>query len=240
MKKYILETLDAYVQKHGMESVAGDYPIRVAQADVAFVLGYGGRNEWEPLIREKPKDENLLVLWYLQELMGQYNGSASASIPHTIELCKSLVSEYLIDAEVSYDELKASLISATPEEYEKLHAICQTNDWIKTGGIDFGDWELMNEDDYPFAFPRLTTPRLLRAFFGDYGWAIRQGVQYHDLVFVQQVNGGDEYWTLKRFDGVYLPFESMSMQYIVKEGSFFSKLRRLEAATMEQCRTLTY
>ena len=124
MKKYVLDTLDAYVQKHGTESVASEYPIRAAQAEVAFVLGYNSRHEWEPLVMEKPKDANLIVLWHLQELMGQYMGGASASIPHTIELCKSLVSEHLIDTEVEHAELKASIISATPEEYEKLHAIC--------------------------------------------------------------------------------------------------------------------
>ena len=38
----------------------------------------------------------------------------------------------------------------------------------------------------------------LRGFFTHGNWALRQGIVYEDLAFVQQVDGGDEWWTLKR------------------------------------------
>lgn len=48
----------------------------------------------------------------------------------------------------------------------------------------------------------------LRGFFAHGNWALRQGIVYEDLAFVQQVDGGDEWWTLKRTDSGWLAFES--------------------------------
>ena len=47
----------------------------------------------------------------------------------------------------------------------------------------------------------------LREFFVHGNWAIRQGILYDDLAFIQQVDGGDEWWTLKRTPEGWVEFD---------------------------------
>lgn len=68
-----------------------------------------------------------------------------------------------------------------------------------------------------------------------------QGIVYEDLAFVQQVDGGDEWWTLKRTDSGWLAFESWSFGRIVQEPERFSHaIECMHRATPEQCKRLEY
>ena len=65
---------------------------------------------------------------------------------------------------------------------------------------------------------------------------------FGDLAFIQQVNGGDEWWTLKRRpDGSWLAFESYTMSYILPDMSRFTRaIASMQLATPEECKRLEY
>ena len=103
-----------------------------------------------------------------------------------------------------------NMTPVTEEEQESLEEICQKNGWLKRGGYAWQDDPWLEE--YPYEFSRVPTLQDLADFFSSGNWAVRQGVLFGDLAFIQQVNGGDEWWTLKRCpDGSWLGFESYTM-----------------------------
>lgn len=75
---------------------------------------------------------------------------------------------------------------------------------------------------------------ILREFFEAGNWCLGQAIIYGDICFIQQVNGGDEWLTIKRFpDGNIDGFESISWRYIIKKDGvegFKKVLDRLLAA----------
>lgn len=136
-----------------------------------------------------------------------------------------------------YDDLRKADVAA--EERESLVNKCQENGWLKRGGYDWQDDPYMEE--YPYSFVRTESLDDLRQFFSHGNWAIRQGILYHDLAFVQQVNGGDEWWTLKQTEDGWLAFESWSFELISDEPDRFSRaIASMEMATPEQCMRLDY
>ncbi len=127
----------------------------------------------------------------------------------------------------------------SPEVHQELTAKCQENIWLMHGGVMFED-DPWAEDDYDYSFPIAEDIPQMEAFFAHGNWAIRQGVVYGNLAFINQVNGGDEWWTLKKFDSGWLAFESMTMRLIIRDGEFSDTIGKLMRATYEQCETLTY
>ena len=127
----------------------------------------------------------------------------------------------------------------TGREHEGLVEKCQENGWLKVGGFDWQDDPFLEE--YPYEFSRTESVDRLREALGSGNWAIRQGFCYRDLAFIQQVNGGDEWWTLKRTDSGWLAFESWSFGRIVQEPERFSHaIECMHRATPEQCKRLEY
>lgn len=138
------------------------------------------------------------------------------------------------------------------ELYEKLHETpiadeakrtliekCQENGWLMRGGYAWQDDPYL--EDYPYEFAQVRDIDTLRHFFAHGNWAIRQGVVYDDLAFVQQVDGGDEWWTLKKTEDGYLDFESISFRFFTKDEHEFSRfITSMQMATPEQCRHLEY
>lgn len=105
-------------------------------------------------------------------------------------------------------------------------------------------WVEMAQDNY-FIGDRLNdvkqievclTREELRSYFEHGNWATGQGFAYGDLCFIQQQNGGDEYWTIKQ--GV--AFESISWGRVIKAGGFDDLLNRLVTASLEKCKSLDY
>lgn len=103
----------------------------------------------------------------------------------------------------------------TGREHDGLVEKCQENGWLKVGGFDWQDDPFLEE--YPYEFSRTDSVDRLREALGSGNWAIRQGFCYRDLAFIQQVNGGDEWWTLKRDGDAWTGFESWSFGAIALE-----------------------
>lgn len=131
------------------------------------------------------------------------------------------------------------LQSVDGDTHETLVAKCQENGWLKVGGYPWQDDPYLEE--YPYDFAKADSIEELRGFFEHGNWALRQGVVYEDLAFVQQVDGGDEWWTLKRTDSGWLDFESWSFERIVQEPERFSHaIECMHCATPDQCKRLDY
>lgn len=126
--------------------------------------------------------------------------------------------------------------SALKAELERL---CQENHWLCHGGYDFADGYLL-ESDYPYVFCLAQSLEELRAFFAHGNWAVRQGIVYHDLVFINQVNGGDEWWTARRFGDHWTAFESITFHRMIESDEFDSLIQAMEVASEKECLTLTY
>lgn len=122
---------------------------------------------------------------------------------------------------------------------------CQENPWLKVFGEVFREDPFM-ELDYEYCFTECKTVERLKKYFVQGNWAIRQGFTYKNLAFINQDNGGDEWWTLKKFeDGEIIAFESISFRHWIKSEdrnheSFEDLIQRLLKATKDQCRKLEY
>ena len=147
--------------------------------------------------------------------------------------------EYRAAYEIAYAAMKANLVTITGVEHDELVQACQRNAWIKDGGIAFED-DLYFEMDSPFSFVRTNDLKTLREYFAHGNWSIRSGIVYRDLAFINQVNGGDEWWTLKRFDGKWVAFESITFRRVIKSGVFGTLMRNLKRANEYQCVHLEY
>lgn len=77
---------------------------------------------------------------------------------------------------------------------EEMKKKCQGNVWLKVGGVDFEDDPYM-ELDYGYNLKNCETIEELEKMIGQGNWTIRQGFAYEQLLFGNQVNGGDEWWT---------------------------------------------
>lgn len=122
---------------------------------------------------------------------------------------------------------------------ETLIEKCQQNGWLMRGGCDWQDDPYLEE--YPYEFCIADDLGELRDFFAHGNWAIRQGVIYKDLAFIQQVNGGDEWWTLKQVDDGWLDFENISFEGMVRQPDNFNRLVcSMVAASPQACRDLDY
>lgn len=75
-------------------------------------------------------------------------------------------------------------------------------------------------------------------------WSLGQAFYYRNLCFINQVNGGDEWLTIKTFRGENRPtslaFESFTFGPYIEEGRFKNLILRLLKASKEDCRRLTY
>ena len=132
-----------------------------------------------------------------------------------------------------------AMADAEPELLRSLVKTCQKNPWLKTGGVGFDDG-LYCEHDYGWHLSRFVDPLMLRDFFEHGNWAIRAAVTYQDLIFVNQVNGGDEWLTIKIVGDQLIPFESITFGPSIERGEFSALLERLHVATLDECRKLTY
>jgi hypothetical protein len=136
--------------------------------------------------------------------------------------------------------MRAAAVPVKGELLQRLINACQKNDWLKVGGADFEPEGFCCEHDYPYFLERYDDVDMLERFFAHGNWAIRAAVQHHDLILVNQVNGGDEWWTLKINGDNLVPFESITFRQIIARGEFRSYIQRLRDATVEQCKKLAY
>jgi hypothetical protein len=75
-------------------------------------------------------------------------------------------------------------------------------------------------------------------------WALGTAFYYRELCFINQVDGGDEWLTIRAFrEGGKvdsLAFESITFSSYIEEGRFKDLIERLLKANKEDCRRLTY
>jgi hypothetical protein len=139
-----------------------------------------------------------------------------------------------------YRAMREAAVAVKGELLQRLIAACQHNNWLKVGGIDFEPERFCPECDYPCCLERYDDVEMLERFFAHGNWAIRAAVQHRDLIFVNQVNGGDEWWTLKVDGDRLVPFESITFRRIIADGQFEAFIDRLRNATVEMCVKLDY
>ena len=140
-------------------------------------------------------------------------------------------------------ELEAAISS---DENVNLHKriidVCEKNPWLK-GGLRA--WN----DDYKYCFTWGTLDDL-KEYFKHGNWALRQGFCHRinreeSLIFVQQVNGGDEYLAIKQTGEHFFPFESISFGLIIEkyddlENEYESLMKRLTTASDDDLKNLNY
>lgn len=144
-----------------------------------------------------------------------------------------------MDYETEYREMRAGAVKITGETLDRLVKKCQENLWLAINGIDFDDG-LLYEGDYPYYLERYDDRELLKRFFLHGNWGVRTAVMHGDLIFVNQVNGGDEWWTLKVTDSDMISFESITMRLVIDRGEFDSMLDRMIAADAKACKSHSY
>lgn len=140
---------------------------------------------------------------------------------------------------MTYDECRDQFTPVDPATHEQLQTACQQNMWLMIGGIDFEDDPCM-EAEYDYGFITTESSRALKAFFEHGNWCIRSGVVYKGLAFINQINGGDEWWTLKNFGGRWVAFESITFRLIIKDGEFDETLKKLMNATLNDNGTVSW
>ena len=108
--------------------------------------------------------------------------------------------------------------------------------WFKLGRAN--QW-ISSADDPPFtrgSFVGCFSVEELAEQIGHGNWTIGTAFYYRDLCFINQVDGGDEWLTIRHG----IAFESMTLEPSIENDSFASLVRRLLAASKEQCLRLTY
>lgn len=107
---------------------------------------------------------------------------------------------------------------------QELYDKCQEREWLAVGGLDYFE----EESEYPYNLKTCETLEELKGKFASGGWAVRQAFAYERLCFVNQINGGDEWWALyKHPDGRIQGFESITFRHFIEIGEFENLMERL-------------
>ena len=142
--------------------------------------------------------------------------------------------------EEAYATIKNGMKPVADFVAEMLTKKCQENVFIKWGGLEFEPHGFCTESDYPYTFHEVTDIEILECFFDHGNWSVRDGIVYAGLAFINQVNGGDEWWTLKYDGRAWISFESITFKGMIKDGRFHDYINTLVAATPEECRERRY
>lgn len=124
---------------------------------------------------------------------------------------------------------------------EEVRVISELDDelreqWYKIGRAN--PW-IVEAEDPPFTRDSFTGCFSVeeleeRISFGN--WSLGTAFYYRDLCLINQVNGGDEWLTIRHG----IAFESITFGPAIERGGFAKLIRVLLAATKEQCQNLTY
>lgn len=108
--------------------------------------------------------------------------------------------------------------------------------WLEIGHKN--PW-ISEASDPPFSrksFVVCNSVEELYIFIWHGNWSLGTAFILGDLCFINQVDGGDEYLTIKQD----LPFESASLLAMIRADGFFNFIERIQKATLEQCKRLEY
>lgn len=140
------------------------------------------------------------------------------------------------------DELKPTLEDEETQNFiDMCYKIGMKNGWC-SGRYAMDDGDFIVEEDRlnKNSFTVFTDLNKLKEDMSHRNWCLGQAFVYHDLCFMNQVDGGGEWLTIKRFNDEAISFESISMHLVIEDGEFEDLIERLEKATKEQCQTLDY
>jgi hypothetical protein len=126
------------------------------------------------------------------------------------------------------------------EFWRRAYKLGMANGWC-SGQYAIADGDFIVEEDRLNKNSCIVVNSLkeLFNFFNHGNWCLGVAVIYKNLCFIQQVDGGDEWLTIKNFDNEAIDFESISferMEYI----EFEELIKRLLRADKEQCIHLNY
>ncbi len=141
--------------------------------------------------------------------------------------------------EKSWKTLRSQMHPVSSELHQRLMDKCQKNPWLKLHGLPFED-DPDFEADSPYVFSEIRTIEILEMFFDHGNWSIRQGVVHRDMVFINQVNGGDEWWALKQDGNSYISIESVSFKPMIRGNRFKKYISRLRHASVEACKNQSF
>lgn len=130
-------------------------------------------------------------------------------------------------------------VRVIPEPNEEL-----LKQWLQIGREN--PW-IRHADDPPFtsaSFYGCQSIDELEERLSFTNWSLGTAFYYRNLCFINQVDGGDEWLTIKAFrEGSKLDslaFESITFERYIEEGRFKDLIERLLRASKEDCRRLTY
>lgn len=157
---------------------------------------------------------------------------------------KNLLEEILYPP-VSWEELSKKI--RKPESKmeldfkERAYKLGMKNGWCNGRyAMDDGDFiveaDRLNKNSFSVAEDIDT----LNEFFRHGNWCLGQGIIYQNLCFIQQVNGGDEWLTIKNFEDEAIAFESITFERIIADGEFNDLIGRLLKADKQACKKLDY
>ena len=121
------------------------------------------------------------------------------------------------------------------------YTIGMKNHWC-SGRADFADGNCLSEEDRlnRNSFVVFFDAAKLKYAFASDNYCLGTTFVYHDLCFVNQVDGGDEWLTMKRFRDEVIAYESINWIPNIDNGEFDDLLKRLERATKKHCQELEY
>ncbi|WP_066460131.1 hypothetical protein [Anaerotruncus rubiinfantis] len=109
------------------------------------------------------------------------------------------------------------------KECRQIIDACKKNPWLN----NFADYPLY---DYPYCFKQIHSAEEMYAVMYHGNMSVRTGYLYKDLAFIQQANGGDEWLALRKENGAYTSFESISFRGIILrdgDAGFYNYLEKL-------------
>lgn len=87
-----------------------------------------------------------------------------------------------------------------------------------------------------FMLIRVANLKDLKSIFQHGNWCLGQGFHFQNLCFINQIDGGDEWLTIKDD----YAFESVTFQKIIETGQFETYIQRLLKASKNDCINLDY
>lgn len=114
----------------------------------------------------------------------------------------------------------------------ECYKIGMANGWC-SGEYELADGGFITEEDClnENRFFAIDDLRELERFFKNGNWCLGEAVIFGDLCFINQINGGDEWLTIKKFpSGEIKAFESISFIPFVERSEFKALVEKLQKA----------
>ena len=121
------------------------------------------------------------------------------------------------------------------EFWKQVYKLGMMNGWCSGRyAMEDGDYiaeeDRLNENSYTI----ISKLDDLYKFFKHGNWCLGNSVIHKNLCFIQQIDGGDEWLTIKNFPGEAIAFESMSFD-TVDYPEFENIIGHLLKATKDEC-----